>query len=59
MTRKEELAEVKSVIADNIYQASCGIYFTGNTVGDSAEIICTKDGESFPVPDGGIALWLG
>lgn len=24
-----------------------------------AEIICTKDGKSFPVPDGGITLWWG
>lgn len=47
MTRKDELAEVKSVIAQNYDCADCGIFFTGNVVGDEMETIF--DGEFFTV----------
>lgn len=47
MTRKEELAEVKSVIESNYYRADCGLYFTRNIVGDAMETIF--DGEFFTV----------
>lgn len=47
MTRKEELAEVKSVIAENYCCADCGLFFTRNVVGDRMETIF--GGEFFTV----------
>lgn len=47
MTRKEELAEVKSVIADKYDYADCGLFFTRNTVGD--RMYTLFDGEFFTV----------
>lgn len=47
MTRKEELAEVKSVIAENYCCADFGLFFTRNVVGDRMETVF--DGEFFTV----------
>lgn len=47
MARKEELAEVKSVISRNIGDANKGIFFTGNTEDDETETLF--NGEFFMV----------